>query len=73
MTYNKSPIVEKNVFLNMPAETAALPKYEEISHLLPMPIWRGHDEAIACHDFAWRTASVISSVQTATPILYPTL
>ena len=56
MTYNKSPIVEKNVFLNIPAENATLPKYEEISHLLPTPIWRGHDEVIACHDFAWRTA-----------------
>lgn len=56
ITYNKSPIVEANVFLNMPAENASLPKYEEISHLLPEPIWNGHDDVIACYDFAWRTA-----------------
>ena len=40
----------------MPAETSPIPKYEEISHLLPSPIWKGRDEVIACHDFAWRTA-----------------
>jgi len=56
ITYNVSPIAEKNKFINMPAENAALPKYEEVSHLLPMPIWDGHDDTIDCHDFAWRTA-----------------
>ena len=56
LTYNISPIVKKNVFLNTPAENEEPPKYEEILHLLPKPIWKGHDDAIACHDFAWRTA-----------------
>lgn len=56
ITYAKSPLVQKNIFLSIPAEDAALPKYEEISHLLPSPIWQGYDDVIACHDFAWRTA-----------------
>ncbi len=56
ITYNASPIVEKNIFLNVPAEEAKLPKYEDISHLLPSPVWPGHDDVIACYDFAWRTA-----------------
>ncbi|MBQ2732556.1 MAG: glycoside hydrolase [Clostridia bacterium] len=56
LTYGKSPLVEKNVFLNMPAEDEELPKYEEISHLLPAPVWCGHNDVIACYDFAWRTA-----------------
>ena len=38
----------------MPAETAELPKYEEVTHLLPKPVWKGHGDVIACHDFAWR-------------------
>ncbi len=56
MTYSESPLVKKNVFLNMPAEIAALPTYDEIARLLPAPVWQGRDDVIACHDFAWRTA-----------------
>lgn len=55
-TYNTSPLVAANVFLNMSAENTPLPKYEEIMHLLPEPIWEGHDDVIACYNFAWRTA-----------------
>ena len=40
----------------MLAENTPIPKYEEISHLLPSPIWQGHDDAISCYNFAWRTA-----------------
>ncbi len=54
--YMPSPLVEKNVFLNMPAEEKELPKYEEISHLLPTPVWNGREDVSACYDFAWRTA-----------------
>ena len=34
ITYVKSALVEKNIFLSSPAEDVALPKYEEIAHLL---------------------------------------
>ncbi len=56
ITYNVSPIVKKNVFINMPTESNSLPKYEEVARLLPAPIWNGHDDVIACYNFAWRTA-----------------
>ena len=46
LTYVKSPLVDKNVFLNMPADTSELPKYDEIAHLLPKPVWDGRDDAI---------------------------
>ena len=56
LTYSESPIVKKNAFLDMPTENAELPTYEEIAHLLPSPVWQGHEDVIACHDFAWRIA-----------------
>ena len=56
MTYDLSPIVENNGFLTMKAENEPVPKYDEIAKLLPKPIWFGHDDVIACHNFAWRTA-----------------
>lgn len=40
----------------MPVEDAPLPKYEEIRHLLPVPIWDGHQNVIDCYDFAWQVA-----------------
>ena len=56
LTYQASPLVENNEFLRMPAEESELPKYEEISHLLPLPVWNGHDDVISCYNYAWRTA-----------------
>ena len=56
ITYEGSPLVNKNVFLNMPEETSEVPKYDEIAHFLPKPLWDGREDAIACYDFAWRTA-----------------
>lgn len=56
ITYKSSSIVEKNDFINMQAESGDLPKYEQIMHLLPMPIWNGRDDVIDCYNFAWRTA-----------------
>ena len=38
ITYVKSALVEKNIFLSSPAEDVALPKYEEIAHHLGLPI-----------------------------------
>ena len=28
----------------MPAEDEPVPKYEEIAHLLPTPVWKGRDD-----------------------------
>ena len=52
MTYNVSPIVEDNVFLTMKAENEPVPRYEEIVHLLPAPIWEGRGDVIDCYDYA---------------------
>ena len=56
LTYAPSPLVERNVFLKMPAEDAPLPRYEEVAQLLPKPVWEGRQDAVDCCDFAWRTA-----------------
>ncbi|MBO7740107.1 MAG: glycoside hydrolase, partial [Clostridia bacterium] len=56
MSYFDSPYVQKNVYLKMPAEEAALPTYDEVKDKLPKPIWQGHDDAISCYDYAWRIA-----------------
>jgi hypothetical protein len=56
LTYYPSPLVEKNEFLNMPAEQSELPKYEEIAHLLPEPVWQGREDVLSCYNYAWRTA-----------------
>lgn len=56
LTYTDSPLVARNVFLSMPTEDGKLPKYEEISQQLPIPVWQGHDDFIDCYNFAWRTA-----------------
>ena len=56
ITYNDSPIVKKNAFLNAPTENPSIPKYEEIAHLLPVPIWSGRNDVIDCYNYAWRTA-----------------
>lgn len=56
MTYVDSPYVQRNVFIGMTPEDAPLPTYEENKHRLPQPIWDGHDDAIACYDYAWQIA-----------------
>lgn len=56
MTYQDSPYVAQNPFLTMPAEDAPLPTYEESKDKLPKPFWDGHEDAIACYDYAWQLA-----------------
>ena len=55
-TYVKSPYVQRNTFLSAQPEERSLPQYEEIKHLLPKPFWVGHEDAIACYDYAWQIA-----------------
>ena len=54
--YADNEYVKKNSFLNMEAEDAPLPVYEEIKHLLPKPIWAGHEDTLACYDKTWELA-----------------
>lgn len=53
--YEDSEYVAKNPFLTMPVETADIPLYEEIKDRLPKPFWDGHEDAIKCYDYAWKT------------------
>ncbi len=54
--YAANPYVEKNPYLHMSAEKAALPKYDEIKDQLPRPIWDGHEDALTCYDKVWELA-----------------
>ena len=55
-TYEKNPYVEQNSFIDACPNSNKLPNYEEICSLLPKPIFEGHDDYIACYDYAWKTA-----------------
>lgn len=56
MFYVEDPNAKKNSFIGKAPEGGSLPGYEDSYALLPRPIWEGHDNVIACHDFAWKTA-----------------
>jgi len=55
-TYVPNRFVDENVFLKMPREEAALPKFEDSKGLLPAPHWERHDSAIDCYWKAWEIA-----------------
>ncbi|MBO5778462.1 MAG: glycoside hydrolase [Clostridia bacterium] len=56
MSYPDSPYVRRNVYLQMEAEDAPLPTYDEVKARLPRPVWDGHADALACYDYAWQIA-----------------
>ena len=56
MSYPDSPYVKRNVYLQMEAEDAPLPTYDEVKARLPRPLWEGHSDTIACYDYAWQIA-----------------
>ncbi len=56
LCYIDDPHVAKNVYLTMPPENAALPRYEDIAEKLPVPIWKGRQDVIDCYDKTWRLA-----------------
>lgn len=55
-TYEDSPYVAKNVFLQMEPEDAPLPTYDQVKNALPKPVWDGHSDAVSCYDYAWQIA-----------------
>ncbi len=55
-SYIDNPRVQKSTFIGREIERAEVPNYEDSKHLLPVPIWEGHEEVIACYDNAWQTA-----------------
>ena len=56
ITLVKNPLVEENVFLQLPREVLPLPGFAENRDQLPVPVWDGHEDAIACYWKAWEIA-----------------
>lgn len=54
--YVKNPYAEKNVFLKTTPESVPLPDYQDFIRQLPVPVWDGHDDAIACYNKTWNIA-----------------
>lgn len=52
----KNKYYELNEYKRKEVECVKLPKYEEIKHLLPSPIFEGHDDYLECYDYAWKIA-----------------
>ena len=59
--------VKNSLYLNTEIQTDDLPVYEEIKHLLPRPIWNGHDDAVNCYYKAWELA--FGNIKKAAPFL----
>lgn len=55
-TYGECPYVKNNTFLGQEPENTPLPTYEDSRDRLPKPVWDGHDDVLACYDYAWKTA-----------------
>ncbi len=56
LTYAQNSYYEKNSFVGKEPSIQSIPAYDEIKHLLPRPVFDGHDEYISCYDYAWKTA-----------------
>ena len=52
----KNKYYDLNEFKRKEVECVNLPKYEDIKHLLPKPIFEGHEDYLDCYDYAWETA-----------------
>ncbi len=56
LCYVDEPHVAKNTYLSMPAEDRELPLYEDIAARLPIPVWEGREDVVACYDKTWQLA-----------------
>lgn len=56
LIYVSNEYVSKNPYLNMKAEDAPLPAYEEAKNRLPRPVWQGHEDVLECYDRTWEIA-----------------
>ena len=54
--YVENPLVRQNTFRTMAADFSPLPTFDASRHLLPRPIWQGHQSAIDCYWKAWELA-----------------
>ena len=54
--YENNSYVEKNTFLDRDVVITPAYKYEDYKEKLPMPVWEGHDDDIACYEHVLKTA-----------------
>ncbi|MCQ2430578.1 MAG: glycoside hydrolase [Clostridia bacterium] len=54
--YTVNPQVSRNTFIGAPVEDAPLPIYDDAKDSLPLPVWDGHDDLLACYDKTWQIA-----------------
>ena len=55
-SYIPNPYYGQNSFKGKEPTLLDIPKYEDICHLLPKPIFEGREDYIACYEYAWKTA-----------------
>lgn len=48
--YADNPYVQKNTFLHQPVQGSSVYTYKENKDRLPLPVWEGHDDTIACYE-----------------------
>ncbi|MBQ4110014.1 MAG: glycoside hydrolase [Clostridia bacterium] len=54
--YAENSYVEKNTFLNQPANTEPTPEYNQNKDKLPEPVWEGHSDTVDCYNHVVETA-----------------
>ena len=54
--YEENPYVEKNSFFKQKRRKAVRYRYEKICDRLPLPVWEGHEDTIACYEHVVRVA-----------------
>lgn len=55
-TYIENDYVKLNKYKNALVKTVEIPEYKNIKHLLPEPVWEGHEDVIKCYYRAWEIA-----------------
>ena len=50
------PYAKRNVFKKQMIRIGFLPKYKKCKNKLPEPFWEGHEDYLACYDYAWEVA-----------------
>ncbi len=56
LCYDDDPHVARNVYLSMPPEDREIPRYEDIAESLPVPVWEGREDVLACYRKTWQIA-----------------
>ena len=54
--YVRNDFVSENTFITKKYITAELPELHQVKHLLPQPLWDGHNDYINCYWKTWEIA-----------------